>query len=85
VVDVGKASSRSGVAFLDEFKVAGLRIEHLSAAPTEIAGPPGFEYFKLDPHGEQWKRIREEFTFGLSLGKLESADARLYVVRSAEG
>lgn len=81
VVEDRKASSRSRVTFLEEFKVKGLKIEHLQAAPTEIAGPPGFEYFKLDPHGEDWTKIRDEFTFALSLGKLESADARLFVVK----
>jgi type VI secretion system protein ImpJ len=85
VVSGGKASSRSGVTFLSEFNMKGLRIEHLQAAPTEIAGPPGFEYFKLDPHGDQWKKIKDEFTFALSLGKLESADARLYVVKASGG
>jgi type VI secretion system protein ImpJ len=81
VVDNGKASSRTGVTFLSEFNMQGLRMEHLQAAPTEIAGPPGFEYFKLDPHGDHWKKVREEFSFALGLGKLESADARLYVVK----
>jgi type VI secretion system protein ImpJ len=85
VAEHGKASSKSGVTFLEEFKVSGLRIEQLLAAPTEIAGPPGFEYFKLDPHGDHWNKIRDEFTFALSLGKLESADARLYVVRPSGG
>jgi predicted component of type VI protein secretion system len=59
---------------------AGLRLERLPAAPTEIAGRAGYEYFKLEPHGPQWSKVREEFSFALSLGKLENADVRLYVV-----
>ena len=43
----------------------------------------GFEYFKLEPHGAQWQKVREDFSFALSLGKLESADVRLYVVQPA--
>ncbi len=80
VVDHGKAGSRSGVATLVMLNTKGLRLEHLPAAPTEIAGPPGFEYFKLEPHGAQWNKVKEDFNFALSLGKLETAEARLYIV-----
>ncbi len=80
VVEQGKAGSKAGVATLVMLNTKGLRIEHLPAAPTEIASRAGFEYYKLEPHGAQWQKVREDFTFGLSLGKLESADVRLYIV-----
>jgi type VI secretion system protein ImpJ len=80
VVDEGKASSRGGVAPLVMLNTAGLRIEHMHGNPTEIATLPGYQYFKVDPRGQQWSKVREEFSFGLSLGKLEHAEARLYVV-----
>ncbi len=79
-VDHGKASSRSGVTTLVMLNTKGLRIEHLPAAPTEIAGPAGLEYFKLEPRGAQWNKVREDFSLALSLGKLENAEVRLYVV-----
>ncbi len=82
VVDHGKAGSRSGVATLAMLNTKGLRLEHLPGAPTEIAGPPGLEYFKLEPHGPQWSKVREDFNFALSLGKLETAQVHLYVVTS---
>jgi predicted component of type VI protein secretion system len=59
---------------------AGLKIEHLPGAPTEIAARAGYEYFKLDAHGPQWKKVRDEFTFAISVGKMENADIRLYIV-----
>lgn len=80
VVDEGKASSRSGVAPLVMLNTTGLGIEHMAAAPSEIAARPGFEYFKVDPHGPHWNKVREDYSFGISLGKLEDAEARLYVV-----
>lgn len=80
VVEHGKAGSRSGVATLVMLNTKGLRLEHLPAAPTEIASRAGFEYYKVEPHGQQWQKVREDFNFGLSLGKLESADVRLYIV-----
>ena len=57
-----------------------LPIEHMASAPLEIAATPGFEYFRLDAHHENWKRVRDDFDFALSLPKVESADVRLYVV-----
>jgi type VI secretion system protein ImpJ len=84
VVNHGKASSRSGVTPLVMLNVAGLRIESLPAAPTEIAGEAGFQYYRVEPHGKEWTRVREEGTFALSLGKLEEAKVRLYVVRPQE-
>ena len=80
VVEEGKASSKSGVSPLVILNTAGLTIEALPGNPTEIATLPGFQYFKLDPRGEQWSKIQSEFSFGLSLGKLEHAEARLYAV-----
>ena len=56
----------------------------LTGAPTDIEARAGFEYFRVDPHGTHWSKVREEFSFGLSLGKLENADARLYVVSTQE-
>lgn len=80
VVEHGKAGSRSGVATLVMLNTKGLRLERLPAAPTEIAGRAGFEYYKVEPHGAQWQKVREDFSFAISLGKLESADVRLYIV-----
>jgi type VI secretion system protein ImpJ len=81
VVNHGKASSRTGVTPLVMLNVAGLRIEGLPGAPTEVAAETGFQYFRVEPHGKEWSKVREEGTFALSLGKLEEATVRLYVVR----
>lgn len=80
VVDQGKAGSQKGVKTLTLLNVEGLRIEHLPGAPTDIESLVGFEYFKVDTNGAQWNKVREEFSFGVSLGRLEGADVRLYVV-----
>ena len=84
VVNHGKASSSSGVTPLVMLNVAGLRIESLPGAPTEIAAETGFQYFRVEPHGKEWTKVREEGSFALSLGKLEEATVRLYVVRPQE-
>jgi type VI secretion system protein ImpJ len=75
-----KAGSITGVKTLEMLNRAGLKIEHLPGAPTEIAARAGYEYFKVDAHGPQWKKVRDEFTFAVSVGKMENADIRLYVV-----
>lgn len=80
VVEEGKAGSKSGVQVMVITNTAGVPIEHLPAAPTEIASRAGFEYFKLESHNPKWAKVREDFTFALSLPKVESADIRLYVV-----
>jgi len=84
VVNHGKAGSRTAVATFVLLNVKGLRIEHMSAPPTEIAARAGYEHFKVDPHGTNWNKVREEYSFAINLGKLENADVRLYVV-TAEG
>jgi type VI secretion system protein ImpJ len=80
VVNHGKAGSRTAVATFVLLNVKGLRIEHMPAPPTEIAARTGYEHFKIDPHGNHWAKVREEYTFAINLGKLENADVRLYVV-----
>ncbi len=84
VVNHGKASSSSGVTPLVMLNVAGLRIESLPGAPTEIAAETGFQYFRVEPHGKEWTKVREEGSFALNLGKLEEATVRLYIVRPQE-
>jgi type VI secretion system protein ImpJ len=78
--DHAKASSVGGVKTLEMLNRAGLRVEHLPGAPTEIASRAGYEYFVVDSHGPQWKKVREEYSFALSVGKMEGADIFLYVV-----
>jgi type VI secretion system protein ImpJ len=80
VAEYGKAGSCRGVPPLVMLNTKGLRLEHMPAAPTEIAARAGYEYFKLDPHGPGWSKVKEEYCFALSLGKLENADVYLYVV-----
>jgi type VI secretion system protein ImpJ len=84
VGESGKASSLDELGSLLMMNLDGLRIEHMPGAPTEIASKTGYEYFKLEPHGPKWSKVQSEFSFALSLGKLESADVILYIV-SHEG
>ena len=76
-----KASSVKGVFLLAKRNLAGLTIEHLPGPPTEIQGKLGFEYFSVDTGGTHWKRVMDEFSFALNLGKLETAEVDLYVVK----
>ena len=80
VVEHAKASSIGGISALVMLNTKGLRIERLPAAPTEIAARPGFEYFKIEPHGPQWKKVADDYSLAVNLGKLEGAETRLYVV-----
>lgn len=80
VVNEAKAGSQGTVKVALLTNTEGVRLEHMSAAPTEIAARAGFQYFSIDPHHPKWKKVREDFDFALSLAKVESADVRLYVV-----
>ncbi len=80
---VGKLAASDELASIKMLNLAGLKLEPLPGAPTEIAARVGFQYWKIEPHGKLWNRVREDCTLALSVGKLEGADVRLYVV-SAE-
>jgi hypothetical protein len=54
--------------------------QDLPGMPSDVAGPPGAEYFKVDPHGDRWAKVRDEFSFAVSLGPLADADVRLFIV-----
>jgi predicted component of type VI protein secretion system len=78
VVDEGKASSRAGVGPLVMLNTAGLRIEHLPGHPTEIATRRASSTSGRPARSavvEGARRVQPA-----SLGKLEHAEARLYVV-----
>lgn len=80
MADSGKCAARDELNMIKMMNLAGLRLERLPAAPTEIAARVGFEYWKVEPHGRFWSRVRSEGSLGLSLGRLEGADVRLYIV-----
>ena len=80
VTESAKCAAKEELPMIHMMNLSGLRLEHLPAAPTEIAARVGFEYWKLEPHGRLWTRVRNEGSLGLSLGRLEGADVRLYVV-----
>lgn len=80
VSESAKCAARDELKGITMMNVAGLRLERLPAAPTEIAARVGFEYWKLEPHGRYWNRVRSDGTLGLSLGRLEGAEVRLYIV-----
>ncbi len=84
VVDEGKAGSVGNVKIAMRMNVAGLPIEHMSAAPTEIAARAGYQYFIVDPNHPKWGKVREDFSLALSIPKLESADVRFYVVAAGD-
>jgi type VI secretion system protein ImpJ len=85
VVAHGKASSAKGVGPIVKFKVPGLLLERLPGAPTEIESMAGYLYFRIDPHGKEWVKVRDEFSFALHLGKLENASVFLYVAVAERG
>jgi type VI secretion system protein ImpJ len=80
VAQKGKAGSAAQISQLLMFNVPGVPLEHLPGMPSDVAGPPGAEYFKIDPHGDRWGKVRDEFSFALSLGPLADADVRLFIV-----
>lgn len=83
VQEEGKAGSRGSARVAVMTKTEGLKIERLPQPPTEIAARQGFLYFRIDPKSPKWAKVKDDFTFALSIPNLESADARLYVVTGA--
>jgi type VI secretion system protein ImpJ len=80
VSESAKCAARDELQTINKMNLSGLRLEHLPAAPSEIAARVGFEYWKVEPHGRLWSRVRSEGSLGLSISRLEGADVRLYVV-----
>ncbi len=80
VTKEGKVGALSTVKLAMRANIAGVPIEHLDGAPTEIQARAGFQYFSIDPHHSKWKKVQEDFDFAVSLPKVESADVRLYCV-----
>lgn len=81
VKDEGKAASlKELVGSILMMNLSGLPIEVMPAAPTEIAAKPGFEWYTVGSHDKLWTRVRDEHSFAVSLGNLQEADVRLYVV-----
>ncbi len=76
----GKVGALSTVKLAVRANIAGVPLEHLPGAPTEIAARAGFQYFSIDPHHSKWKKVQEDYDFALLLPNVESADVRLYVV-----
>jgi type VI secretion system protein ImpJ len=77
----GKASAtKELVSSVLMMNLKGLPVEHMPGAPTEIAAKPGFEFFSVGSHDKKWSKVRDEHTFALSLGHLQEADVRLYIV-----
>ncbi|MFT5442478.1 MAG: type VI secretion system protein ImpJ [Myxococcota bacterium] len=84
VAETGKAASIDELGSILMMNLNGLKIDHLPGAPTEIASKTGYEYFKIESHGPAWARVKNEFSFAVSIGNLESADVSLYVVAHGE-
>ena len=80
VDEKARAAAASEVSGLEIFSREGVRLEHLPGEPRDISGQPGAEYYKVEPHGDYWSRVREEYNLALSLGTLVDADVRLYIV-----
>jgi type VI secretion system protein ImpJ len=80
VQEYGKCAARAELGSILMLNLGGLRLEPLSAAPADIAARLGFQYWKLEPHGKLWTQVRSDGSLALSLGKLQGADVRLYVV-----
>jgi type VI secretion system protein ImpJ len=80
VVKEAKVGALSTVKLAMRANIAGVPVEALPGAPTEIQARQGFQYFSLDPHHSKWKKVQEDYDFAVSLPKVESADVRLYVV-----
>jgi len=83
VTKEGKIGALSTVKLAMRANIAGVPLEHLPGAPTEIQARAGFQYFAIDPHHSKWKKVQEDFDFAVSLPKVESADVRLYCVEGA--
>lgn len=80
LVENGKLASRGGIRFVVDKALPGIAIEHLAGAPSDVESLPGYEYFRVEPHGAEWSRVREQYTLAAHLAGLdERASVRLLV------
>lgn len=84
VKQTGKVASAEWITTKISQNLAGLPLEQLPGAPTDIAAEPGFEFWRLELRGKEnekdCKRVRDSGSVAVSLGNLKDADVRLYVV-----
>jgi len=83
VTSEAKLGALSHLEFMVKMAVRGASVEHLQAPPIDVGPKPGFEFFRIDARsggGAIWKRIADEASFGLSLGAVQDADVRLFIV-----
>lgn len=85
VMTEARLSSISGLEFIVKHSTKGVRLEHLPAPPIDVDPRPGFVFFRVEPSGRassqnQWRKILDEHSLALSLGRIEQADVRFFAV-----
>jgi len=84
VIEQSHASSIGEIRFAVKNNVRLISIERLPGAPSEIESMAGYLYFRIEPRGRQWDRVRHDFSFALHLGPLQNANVFLYVALAPE-
>jgi len=80
VTKYGKAGSRKWIRLVVDSHTPGLTLERLAGEPTDIAGPPGSVYFKLEPYEAHWSEVTKEFSLALALAEHTDVEVSLYIV-----
>ncbi len=84
VKNAGKVSSANWIKAMIDSNLAGLPLQLLPGAPTDIAADAGFEFWRIELRGTEnaknFDRVKADASLAVSLGNLKDADVRLYIV-----
>lgn len=66
---IAKVGARADIEMIVASAMPGVRLAHTQRPPSNLPIKSGYEYFRVEPKGDFWKRINSERTMGLYLPK----------------
>jgi len=64
-----KVGARADIEMIVASAMPGVRMVHMQRPPSNLPIKSGYEYFRIEPKGDFWDRIKSERTLGLYLPK----------------
>jgi type VI secretion system protein ImpJ len=66
---IAKVGARADIEMIVASAMPGVRLTHMQRPPSNLPIKSGYEYFRIEPKGDFWKRIHSEQTMGIYLPK----------------
>lgn len=77
-----KVGSREQMETIVASALPGVQLTHMQRPPSKLPVKSGYEYFRLDPYGQYWERIRADRSLALFISQeFEQAKIDLVTVK----